>query len=92
MSWEVLGTPKQCCLQLSVFFFSLLLYYLPACMEAQMAVPAESTFSNCYLGIYDSLLTSGEQEKLVIFRGIILRKTCSSTFPSQKTLCAPPGQ
>lgn len=72
MSWEILETPKKCCLQLFGFFF-LLLYHPPTCMEAQMAVPAESTFSNCYLGIYDSLRTSGEQEQLVIFGGIILR-------------------
>lgn len=31
-----------------------------------MAVPAESTFFNCYLGIYGSLPIWGEQEKLVI--------------------------
>lgn len=51
------------------WFLSLLLYYPPACMEAQVAVPVESTFSSCYLGIYDSLLTWREQEKLVILEG-----------------------
>lgn len=48
-----------------------------------MAVPAESIFSHCYLGFYDSPGLGGTR-KISNFGRIILQENCSSAFPGRK--------
>lgn len=89
--WETLETPRQCCLQLFVWFSPLLPAAVLFSWLHGVSFPAESIFSYCYLGICDSSELGGTG-KIGNLGRIILQKTCSSDFSMQKTLCPLAGQ